>query len=209
MIFFACLKNIFYFYNFIICFQDCCVSEMISNLLAMTDDKEIGDVRNISSIQQIEWSIPDFFLVAENRKYFYLSSPKFSIASTLWRLRFYPCEGELFLMSEDFLRNLSSYLAPDAHREYALEYDFGLKKCDGAVEHLCKGIVEKGKARSLRNFVFIKKTKLLERKSELVNHNVLTIVCTMKCVPEISQSSTQPETGLDNRTKARNLISKL
>lgn len=202
-------KKLFLFYNFIICFQNCCVSKTTSSSLAMSDGKEIGDVRKIPSIQQIEWSIPDFFLVAENRQCFYLSSPKFPIASTLWHLKFYPYGGQLFLKPEDCFRNSSSYLEHGAYREYALEYDFGLKKCDGTFERFASGIVKKGEDQNYNNCIFITKAELLERESELVNGNVLTIICTMKCVPEISESSTQPETGLDNGTTARKLISKL
>lgn len=171
--------------------------------------KEIGEVKKISLVQQIEWSIPDYFVVAEDGEDLCLASSTFPVTGVLWHLRLWPSYEHLVVACEAYGARPGGYLASDAHREYSLEYTFGLKKCNGTIKHLNKGIIEKNQSRNIDKYDFIKKTQLLQRKSELVPSGVLTIVCTMQWMTEVSQSSTQPETVLDNKTKALKLISKL
>lgn len=178
----------------------------------MASVKEIGEVEKIPyEIQQIEWRIPDFS-VTEDEKYRCLASPTFSVTGVLWQLRLWPRSNvasefiDMFLACEPYNKQKNESLPPEAHRKYSVEYYFGLKKCDDSVENLVSGTIEKDKYRNNPG-EFIKKTQLQERKSELVPGNILTIVCTMKWVTEISHSSTQPAAVLDKR-KPLKLISK-
>lgn len=180
----------------------------------MTTFKKIGNVQKIPyEIQQIEWRIPDFFTVANEGKYLYFASPAFSVRGVLWHLRLWPKWNlsaefmDLYLAHEAYDINRSDgNLAPGAYREYIVEYYFGLKKCDENEERFVSGIITKSKCKSSIG-KFIKKTQLLEQMSELVPGNILTIVCTMKWVAEVSHCSTQPTAVLE-KTKPLKLISK-
>lgn len=161
--------------------------------------KEIGEIETVPyEIKQIEWRFPDFFAAVEDQNNYH--SPAFSLVDCEWYLSVWPngrSESEKFI--ELFLR--SKLL-----REYSVEYYFGLKKCYGNVEQSVSGVMKECEKCSpvVR---LIEKAELLRRKSELMSGNVLTIMCTLKLVTQICNSS-QPTTILEE-TKPQKLISML
>lgn len=161
--------------------------------------KEVGEVENISyGIKHFKWTILDFFTIVEDKKCTRCDCPTFSFADTSWHLRLYPNWWNDHEFSQLVLYN-------DTERDYLVEYNFGLRKCDGTMEHLLSGIL-KGDQLSSDQFNFVKKSELLWRKSELVPGDVLTVVCTVKLMTETTRSSEQ--TAID-ATRHLMLISKL
>lgn len=175
----------------------------------MSQIKEFGEVTRMPyEIQEIEWRIPDIFTVAEEVKSF-IASSTFSVTDVLWHLRLWPRTEQmyLYLACDAYQENSNRNLASDAHRECSVKYYLGLKRIDDRVKYLLSGTIQKNEARNSQGF-FITNAQLLERKSELVPDNVLTIVCTMKWMTHVSQITAQPAAILD-KTKSLKLISKL
>lgn len=161
--------------------------------------KEVGRVKELPcGVKQFEWSIPDYFTIVEDRKFGCYDSHAFSVADTSWYLRLYPYWN-------DRTEFVHLALFNNITREYLVEYSCGLKTCDGSMEQLLNGILKGDEVRN-KETNFIRKSQLVQRKSELVPGNVLTITCTVKLMTEMAHSS--EKTTLD-ATRHLMLISKL
>lgn len=153
------------------------------------DMAEVGEVEKLPyDIKHFEWKISDFFTFIEITDYRPLKSPTFSIADTSWNLKLYlNWNYSTYPFIQLFLWN-------EKRREYLVEYYLGLKKCDGRVEQLLSGIFKEVAKRN-EKVDFIMRSELMQRKSELVPGDVLTITCTVKLMTEPTYSSEQ--TALD------------
>lgn len=146
---------------------------------------------------QVEWRIPGF-PTAEIRDstLFHYESPTFSINDISCFLRLYPKSAR----NCEFMR---MYISTNVLREYSSQYNISLKKLDGSVEQLLSGSLEKNEkdATVCDMGDIIKRSELLQRKSELVPENALTIIITLK------REINHPTEPLD-KTMSLQLISK-
>lgn len=128
--------------------------------------------------KEIVWKIPNFFSVAENKTY--IRCPTFAFADISWFLG---------LISKSSLKPgfMCYYIHNSALHRGSLEYDFGIKKHDGSVEHLANGIINNA-WQSASHFTEL--SKIDQRKSELVPSDVLTITCILR---RITTQSNQPK----------------
>lgn len=129
--------------------------------------KKIGSVEKYEEIR-VEWKIPDFFSVVEDKSLSYKSST-FFFADASWYL--------LIDFDED---NMSLALHNDETREYAVEMIFGIRKRDNTVEVLGKGIMKGDETCDDDDFEVLELSELHFSKSELVPSDVLTVTCTVK-----------------------------
>lgn len=159
-------------------------------------DNEDGEIETVQcEIKQIEWRIS----YSSVSPYYILNSPPFSVAGVLWRIDLTQIKrGSAFIEI-----GLYESLNNDVKRHYPVECYFGLKKRDGSVEHLVSKILEIEDQGS--DIYLIKKEQLLRRKFKFVSGGVLTIVCTLKLMTEIG-NSTQPI--MLDEVKSLKLISK-
>lgn len=148
----------------------------------MCDIGNTGNVEEKHEEKEIEWKISDFSSFAENR--LEIRSPDFSFANSLWYLRLHPKSGA----RPGFMCwCLWSTKSPKC----SVEYSCGLKKQDGSVEYLRKGILKENHPYSFfGTLYYIKISEIQQRKSELVPTNVLIITCTLK---RITTDSDQPK----------------
>lgn len=145
-------------------------------------------------LTQIEWKVVDIFADVEDENFKCFVSPTFSFADATWRL----------LLAGKFLSNPEStslILMRNEHRNCSLEYTFGLKKLDGSVELLDRGIMKDDQKRSEHRF--IKLSEVLRRKSELAPSGIVTITCSLKL--EASQSN---DPNMVDQPKRKKLKSK-
>lgn len=144
----------------------------------------IGEVNQILWKFVIQWKIKDIFSLSSKEDEFWLS-PSFSFANTSWCLRIYPNgqskaplnDGQM----EDSIGYIGIYLlkissGPPIHMNYLL----GLKTVDKKIEfkfHQTYNFKEMG---GFGRHKFISRSKLLEKKSELMPCDVLTLICKVK-----------------------------
>lgn len=141
-----------------------------------------------------EWRISEFFSVSEYNDFNFYDSPTFCVTDVPFFLRLFP-------RTSSHPESATLYLHSKMHREFSIKFNFGLKKLDGSMEQLKSGTM-KGKeiyAQS-RDIVL---SEVIQRKSELVPNDVLTVTCTL--MPDIVYS---PETTELVKLKPLKLISK-
>lgn len=137
----------------------------------------VGKVNNLTKEFHFEWKINNFFsLSGENGKNY--SSPLFSFANESWHLNVCP--------NGDPKYHAVGYISVYLHREVSglsiinLSWSFGLKTFDGKKvheQHHTGVFSEDGKGYGSPGL--LKRSTLLERKSELVPSDILTIVFTV------------------------------
>lgn len=122
-------------------------------------------------LTQIEWKVVDIFVDAEDENFKCFVSPTFSFADATWRL----------LLAGKFMSNPEStslILMRNEHRNCSLEYTFGMKKYDGTIELLDRGVMKDDQKRSEHRFT--KLSEVLKQKAELAPNGIVTIMCTLK-----------------------------
>ena len=145
---------------------------------SMTGCKEIGELEKL----EVEWRIADFFSITEDRNYYRYTSPIFSFAKCQWLLRLWP-------KWRDASEFMTVYVLRNKGGGTSVEYHIGLRKFDGNVQQFVSGtminetIISEGSP-------LIKKSELLQRKSEFAPCNILTVTCIIKWI-NISTDYTQ------------------
>lgn len=163
----------------------------------MTTHKDTGTIERTEVLKKtyeeelIEWRFPDFATIVKTKDMITCyDSPTFIVSGTSWFLRLYPTQGS----NLEFMR---MYLMAEAKREYAVEYNFSLKKSDGSMMQIQSGIMEGNKPTSQhRNF--ISRSDILP-----ISQDVVALICRLKY--EVTHS-TQPISS--DKTKTLKLISK-
>lgn len=154
-------------------------------------------IQKIHEEARIEWKISDFITVVEvDDACDGYDSPAFFINDISWFLRLFPRST----LNPEFMR---LFIVADEKKDYSVEYNVGLKKSDGSVQKLVSGIRKNSDLDSGVGNI-IKRSELLQQKSELIYQNAISIICTLKY--EIAHS-TQP--GASDLTRPFTLISKL
>lgn len=184
----------------LIYFQVICVADFIfrdiSSILSMMDTGD-GEVETVQcEIKQIEWKIS----YSSVSRYYELLSPPFSVAGFVWRIDLSQVKGSPAFIEICLYESFNN----DVKRDYPVECYFGLKKRDGSVEMLVSKILEI-EDQNTDDICLIEKKELMRRKSEFVSGGALTIVCTLKLMTEID-NSTQPI--ILDEVKSLKLISK-
>lgn len=136
----------------------------------------IGKVNNIRSAHDIEWKISNFpSLFGKNGNCY--CSPSFRFADEYWHLKIYP-NGQESNVSNGCV---SFYLARRyPGRSIRLKYVLGLKTVNGErdSEENCEYVFkETDKGFGLQ---CILRSKLFERRSELLPNDVLTVFCNLQ-----------------------------
>lgn len=156
--------------------------------LAMSSVVKIGKVEKTHNDAEFQWKIPDFFSVAENKSKLMLKCPSFFFANTSWHF-------QMFFRLEARPAYVTVYLLQMGNLASPVKCYFGLKKVDGSIHHLTKGVVTVEsfedigkKLRSAGNlhFDFL---EVQQRKSELAPSGVLTVKCALKCKTTLSQEA--------------------
>lgn len=134
----------------------------------------IGEVKKIPTEYDIEWSIQNFFsLSKECNNYYY--SPPFSFEGTSWYFQIFPNGNKVSGV-------VSLYLYRDsANPPIRLEYTFGIKTLNGkkdSVKYISYVFQKAHQGYGEQSFLL--RSNLLERKSDLMPADVLTIVCSLK-----------------------------
>lgn len=139
----------------------------------------VGEVNDLAKEFNFEWKIDNFFSLSKEYGKKYYTSPLFSFGDESWYLTVYP-NGD---PNDDTVGYISVYLytASSDPPFINLSWSFGIKTFDGKKVH-----------EEHHTFVFgeddtagygseklLKRCTLLERKSELVPSNILTIVLTI------------------------------
>lgn len=122
-----------------------------------------------------EWRITRFFSISEYKlDAEYYESPIFSIEGA-------PLFFSLFPRNMHHPECATLYLNSKVYREFSIKYNFGFRKLDGSVEQLKNGSgIMNGKEKRCALSSDIVLAEVLERKSELVPSDVLTVTCTIK-----------------------------
>lgn len=136
----------------------------------------VGKVNDLAKEFNFEWKIDNFFSLSKEDGKSY-DSPMFSFADESWYLTVYP-NGDPY---DSAVGYISVYLFSPDPQFINLSWSFGIKTFDGKKVH-----------EEHHTFVFgeddttgygseklLKRCTLLERKSELVPSNILTIVLTV------------------------------
>lgn len=144
----------------------------------MATNKETGIIENTVLKQmnekvQIEWRIPDITMVIKAERFTSYDSPSFFINDVSWFLRLFPTS----VLDKEFMR---LYIRSNVGQDFSPEYNISLKKLDGSEEHLVSGIPKKATKKCFDLGLIIRRSQLMERKSELAPHDVLTIICRFK-----------------------------
>lgn len=147
------------------------------------DSEENVEVEKVQcEIEQFEWRIPNYFASVSQDPQKITTSAPFSIAGFQWQINLF------HYWCYEFIDVCLSEYYNDVKRKYSVECYFGLKKCDGSVEQFASKILEIKDA-DTAFMPFIKKLELIQRRSELVPCDVLTVVCTLKLMTESGNSS--------------------
>lgn len=138
---------------------------------------EIGGLSEIGGEVTFEWKIEAFSSLAVEIDTFY-NSPKFYFSNASWNLKIYP-NGEKEHETEG---SIGLYLMKkSSDSPVTLNYTIGLKTVDGkkeANQNYTYIFHHKDWGYGRRNL--ISRSDLLNKKSELLPSDVLTITCTMK-----------------------------
>lgn len=137
----------------------------------------VGKVNDLTKEFHFEWKIYNFFsLLGENRKN--CNSPSFAFANESWHLNVCP--------NGDPKYRTAGYISVYLHREFSglpiinMSWTFGLKTSDGKkVYESHHTEVFSGDGVGYGSPGLLKRSTLLERKSELVPYDILTIVFTV------------------------------
>lgn len=141
--------------------------------------KTIGKVNANLPIYEFEWTISNFFSLLEDYDIIY-KSPSFSFDGATWYLKIYPngdINDDSFGYVDLELRRKSS--GPP----YRLEFSLSLKTLEGNKEEEWQKtcIFEAANGNQSHGVAcFIARSKILERKSELLPSGALTVVCTLR-----------------------------
>lgn len=151
-----------------------------------------GEVNEITGESVFEWKLKDFFSLSADVDDFYCS-PSFHFVGASWFLKIFP-NGQTKASLDDLYLDdnaktngyIDLYLFYDSPGfPINLEYSLGIKSLNKEIEEYA----DNGIFRSMggHSYVkghgctnFIKRSKLLERKAELVPSDILSIVCKLK-----------------------------
>ena len=137
----------------------------------MSSGEEIGlvSVKNC----KLEWKIDNFF--SYNEEDLQLNSPDFLVLNTMWYIQICP-NGSTRHNSKGCV-SLYMYRKDDKDPQ-TVEYRLGIKNVNNTVE--CELIdVATISTSGWGYHKFIKRSDLLQRKSELVPSDILTVTCTI------------------------------
>lgn len=138
----------------------------------------IGKIKEIPiRLHEFHWEISDFFSVSlEDGDY--ICSPQFSFADTSWCLMIYPNGWSV----HESIGYIGMYLwrkssGPPIHLEYCL----GLKTARGQQEKQVHRIkVFENTETATGNHKWLSRAELMERKSQLMSDDVITLFCNLK-----------------------------
>lgn len=144
----------------------------------------VGELSENPGEFAIEWRIKDFFspLPEIDTSYF---SPVFTFAGASWKFEIFPNGRKECYMSDGKTKNTEGTIALYLHRQSSgppinLEYSLGLKMLDGNENHKRHLTYNFEKKIGYGFAEFLSISKILEKKSELVPSDALTVVCKMK-----------------------------
>ena len=136
----------------------------------MSCSKEVGEISGENSFK-LEWKIDNFFSYSEED--IRLKSPDF-LACTVWYIQIAP-NG---LTKHSSNGHVSLYLYSRSELPKTVEYRLGIKTVNNTIDY------EKVDVHTFCNLGrgyhwFLKRSDLLQRKSELVPSGSLTVACTV------------------------------
>lgn len=139
--------------------------------------EEIGDVCKTRGEITIEWRIKEFSQLNQeiDKRY---ASPKFYFSGASWAIRLHP-NGETQYKSNGWL---SLYvIRQSSGSPVTLEFSFRFKSIDGKNDSLVTSTRDFNKKEDgWGSNKIILKSALMERKSEFLPSDILTVVCTLK-----------------------------
>lgn len=144
----------------------------------------VGELNEIPGEFTVEWRIKEFFSLSPEPDKFY-DSLEFSFADARWNLRIYPDGRTKSIAENGKVVNSEGCINLYLRREstgppITLTYSLGLKTVDDNVNperHFTYNFKE---IEGWGRHGLITRSKLLERKSELIYSGVLTVVCKIK-----------------------------
>lgn len=131
-----------------------------------------GKVNDLTTEFHFEWQIDGFFSLPEDGKGCY--SPTFSFAREAWYLRIW--------RNGDSEENWPGYVGANLYRDsdgppINLSWSLAVKTTHGNIDKGCHFTHVFKKAEGWGIPIFLKRSELSEKKSELVPSDVLTLVC--------------------------------
>lgn len=149
--------------------------------------EKIGEVnRTPATICEFEWTIPDIVLLLQEENVYYYS-PFFSFAGTTWYIGIYPNGFRSKSLGYIFLNLSRTCCVPPI----SVDVSFAIKDVDGTKyeeAYYTKHIIENGhEIYGIERYLLT--SDLLEKKSQLLPFNVLTIVCTIKHLKSTEDAS--------------------
>lgn len=138
----------------------------------------IGNIFEYPGEIKFEWEISDFFSLSKEKDIFY-KSPKFYFSGASWRLWIFPNGEETRYKSND---GIGIYIIrTSTGSPISLNFTLGLKTISGNIKEFCRSADIFYDSQFLTGHnKFIKRSMLLENKSELIPSGVLTIICILK-----------------------------
>ena len=143
----------------------------------------IGEIKEFPRKLDVEWKMKNFFSPASDDEFFF--SPSFSFDGETWCIQMYPNgdgDNNSIGYIDLFLFRHSDGPPVNPEFYFALKSVSG-KKFQGSYhmhvftnEHYKSGV-----------FKFMSRSKLLEKRSELVPDDTLTVVCTMRSTEDASK----------------------
>lgn len=138
---------------------------------------KIGDLCEIRGELKIEWKIKNFMSLSDEYNTYY-DSHTFYFSGTSWELRIYP-NGETENKSDGWLGLY--IIRKSVGAPVTLHISFSLKKADGNKDHEFNSkpvTIDKRIAKGLDKMLL--RSELMERKTELIPSDELTIICTLR-----------------------------
>lgn len=138
---------------------------------------KIGDLCEIPGELIIEWKVKNFMSLSDEYNTYY-DSHTFYFSGTSWELRIYP-NGETENKSDGWLGLY--IMRKSIGSPVTLRISFALKKSDGNKDHECNiGPVTIDKKIGRGWHKMLLRSVLMERKTELIPSDELTIICTLR-----------------------------
>lgn len=138
---------------------------------------EVGELSETSGDIKVEWEIKDFFsLSQETDKYYH--SPKFYFSGTSWQIQISP-KSEVHDASGDWI---GLYLTRMANGlPVAVTFSLRFKNVDEKGNPCIRSAnTFNGKGNAWGHPKFMSRSMLMERKSQIIPADVLTVICTLK-----------------------------
>lgn len=151
---------------------------------------KLGDIEEIYEEREIEWKISNFFSITRG---VHIESPTFCFTDSSWFF-------ELLLNLRVQPRTALFYFCNNESFKYPVKYNLGLRKHDGTVKELSKGIIPE---RCIKLRIFLKPSDILEQKCEMPSLDMITFTCTLK-----RESTHSDKTSTLNKQELKKLISK-